>query len=185
MALPAPNTPVSSLTQAGFTVTFTSPDAGTVVTSRANVPVGWGTWNSPPAVESSTPPVLQDSPNLTCVTCTLNLGFSNPVTTFGLEMEQDPNNTAHTISATFLNGGATVGNITIPFAGGISTARLFAANATGADQFTSVKITIDGTDFAMAQLRFGGPITGIPEPGTVMLMLGGLAAIGFRKFRRS
>jgi hypothetical protein len=131
--------------------------------------------------------VLQDLVNLTCSTCTLNLAFSTAVKTFGLEMEPDPLATAHTISATFLNGAATVGTITIPFAGGNSSARLFSAT-TPDQQFTNVQLTIDGTDFAMAQLRFSAQAVSaatIPEPGTVLLMLGGLAAIGFRKFRRS
>jgi hypothetical protein len=187
--VPAPGTTVTSLTQSGFTVTLSSPDAGTQLTARANVPVGWATWNSPPAVESNTPPVIQDSPNLTCTTCTLNLAFSTALKTFGLEMEPDPLATPHTITANFFNGAVTVGSIAKTFPGGNGTASLFAAT-TPDQQFTNVQITIDGTDFAMAQLRFSAnAVSGvggnIPEPGTVFLMLGGLAAIGYRKLRRS
>ena len=123
---------------AGFTVSFSSPDLGNLVIARAAVPVGWATWNTPPAVETSTPRVLQDEPNLTCVLCTLNLSFSSAVTTFGLEMEPDPLPNPHTITATFLNGVNTVGTIPITFATGNSSARLFAASATGGDQRSTV-----------------------------------------------
>jgi hypothetical protein len=189
LSLPPAGTVVNALTNGTFTLTFTSPDAGTQVIARDAVPVGWSTWNSPPAVESSTPRVLQDLVNLTCTTCTLDLAFSSPVGTFGFEAEPDPLSIPHSITATFFNGAATLGSIPVAFPNGNGTARLFAATTSGSDQFTSVRITIDGTDFAMAQLRFGQQITlptgGIPEPGTVLLMLGGLAAIGYRKLRQS
>src|SRR5438132_11400720 len=152
------NTVNQPLTVGTFTVSFSSPDSGNLVISRAAVPVGWSTWNVPPAVESNTPRVLQDEVNLTCPLCTLLLSFNSPVQTFGFEAEPDPFGVAHTISATFLNGASTVGTITIPFSTGNSSARWFAATTTGSDQFTSVRVTIDGADFAFAQLRFGAQI---------------------------
>ena len=177
---------VGSLAAGPFTVSISSPDAGTQVIARAAVPVGWATWNTPPAVESSTPRVIQDEVNLTCATCTLNFAFSTPIQTFGFEAEPDPFPSGHSITAAFLNGASTVGTISIAFPSGASTARLFAA--TTDQQFTNVRVTVDGTDFAMAQFRAGATFiagAGVPEPGTVFLMLGGLAALGFCKLRRS
>lgn len=179
---------VSSMSATGFTVNFSSPDAGNLLVARAPVPVGFGTWNVPPFVETSTPRVLQDLVNLTCTTCTLNMTFSTPVKTFGFEAEPDPFGRAHTITATFLNGAATVGTIPFTFSTGNSSARLFAASTD--QQFTGVNVTIDGTDFALAQFRFGATAVDVagnpvPEPGTIALMLSGLAILGYRRFRKA
>ncbi|MDQ6663592.1 MAG: PEP-CTERM sorting domain-containing protein [Acidobacteriota bacterium] len=177
--------PVTSLSNGAETISFSSPDAGTQFVIQPPVPVGFQTWNSPPFVETSTPPIIQDKVSTSCSVCTMSLTFSTPVKTFGVELEPDPFPTTHTISAIFLNGGSTVGNIAKTFTSGNGTASLFAATTTD-QQFTSVNVTIDGTDFASAQYRYSAssiaPPPGVPEPGTILLMAGGLLAIGYRKF---
>lgn len=173
---------VNALSAGGLTITFSSPDSGNLLISRQNVPVGWGSWNSPPAVESSTPKVAQNEVNLTCALCTLTMSFSSPVKTFGFEAEPDPLPNAHTITATFFNGATTVGTISKTFSTGLGTASLFAAS-TPDQQFTSVNVTVDGTDFAIAQLRFSAQA--VPEPSAALLLLGGVGALALvRRLRK-
>ncbi len=178
---------VTSITGGGQTIAFSSPDPGTTILyAQPPVPVGFQTWNSPPFVETNTPRIIQDQVSTLCATCTLTLSFSTPVKTFGVELESDPLFNIHTLTETFFNGAATVGSITKTMNGNAS-ARLFAAT-TDDQQFTSVKIMIDGTDFALAQFRFSAqaiPAAGIPEPGTILLMACGLLAVGYGKRRQA
>ena len=169
---------VSTMSAGGETLTFSSPDAGNLLIARAAVPAGWASWNSPPFVESSTPRVLQDEVNPTCAVCTLNITLSTPAQTFGVEVEPDSFGVFHTITATFYNGATIVGSIPVTFATGNSSARLLAA--TTDTQFTNIQLTIDGTDFATAQFRFGPAL--IPEPNTLCLALAALAVLGLRRF---
>jgi hypothetical protein len=126
--------------------------------------------------------VIQDEVSDTCTTCTLTLAFSSAIKTFGFEAEPDPFPSTHTINATFLNGASTVGTISRTFATGNMAARLFGATTTD-QQFTSVVITIDGTDFALAQFRYSAQA--VPEPGSMLLLAAGLGSLAFiRKFRR-
>jgi hypothetical protein len=166
----------------GTTVTFIN-DANLTINFDAMRDVhtvpngGWASWSSPPFSESATPRVLtafQYDPNAT----TLTLTFSHPLTTFGAEAEPDPF-AIHPITADFFNGGVSVGMISLNVDGN-GGARLFAASATGGDQFTSVVFTSDA-DFALAQFRY----VLVPEPSTwAMMSLGAIMLVGFMRFRR-
>lgn len=166
----------------GTTVTFIN-DANLTISFDAMRDVhtvpggGWATWSSPPFSESSTPRVLtafQYDPTAT----TLTLTFNHPLSTFGAEAEPDPFS-IHPITASFYNGGGLVGSISLNVDGN-SGARLFAAHATGADQFTRVVFTSDA-DFALAQFRY----VLVPEPSTwAMMSLGAIMLIGLVHFRR-
>jgi hypothetical protein len=138
---------------------------------------GWASWSSPPFSESSTPRVLsafQYDPTAT----TLTLTFSQPLSTFGAEAEPDPF-AVHPITANFFNGGVSVGMISLNVDGNAG-ARLFAASATGGDQFTSVVFTSD-VDFALAQFRY----VLVPEPSTwAMISLGAIMLVGLMRCRR-
>ncbi|MDQ6699259.1 MAG: PEP-CTERM sorting domain-containing protein [Acidobacteriota bacterium] len=177
-------TTVTTLSGSGQTLTFSSPDPGTLLFIQPPVPVGFATYNFPPFVETHTPPIIQDQVSTTCGICTLNIAFATPVKTFGVELEPDPLTNVHTITETFLNGATTVGTISKSLNGN-SSAMLF-AGTTPDQQFTSVSITIDGTDFALAQPRFSTAAViaaAVPEPGTTLLLTFGLIAIGYRKFK--
>lgn len=136
-------TAVPSLTAGGETVTFT---ASPTLTAHTVPNGGWATWNSPPLTESATPRVLT---NYSSTTVTLT--FSAPIGVFGCEVEPDPFS-AHTITATYMNGISTIGSVSRSVNG--SAGALLAA-ASSAQPITSVVITSD-VDFAMAQLRFAG-----------------------------
>src|SRR5215831_5068271 len=91
---------VSSLSDGTLGISFSSDLAA------ATVPDTWTSWGSPPDTETATPRVLWTQGETS-----LTLTFDNPVGIFGLEAE--PNTTGPaSITATFLNGGATVGEIT-------------------------------------------------------------------------
>lgn len=177
-------TMVSMLSGSGQTITFSSPDPGTKLFIQPPVPVGFATYNFPPFVETHTPPIIQDQVSLTCATCTLTLSFATPVKTFGVELEPDPLANVHMLTETFFNGAAVVGSITKSL-NGTASAQLF-AGTTPDQQFTSVNITIDGTDFALAQPRFSTQsIASIPEPGTILLVACGLVTLGYRNRNRA
>jgi hypothetical protein len=126
------------------------------------VPDSWATWNDPPAVESSTPRVLFANNG-----STLDLTFPEPFLTFGFEAE--PETTAvQNITATFFRQGTTLGTISYQVDGD-GGAVLFAASTNVG--FTSVSISTDDIGFGMAQLR-----ASVPEPRSLLLMLGAIAA---------
>jgi hypothetical protein len=97
MQIPIPDAAYTSsttlipITGPDFDTTLTLSDANLTVTfstlmEKFTVPTTWGAWNSPPAVESSTPRVL--SPFDFTIT-TVTLLFSQPLSVFGLEAEPD------------------------------------------------------------------------------------------------
>jgi hypothetical protein len=195
--IPQPNAAYTSsttllpITAPDFTNLNTLSDANLTVTFSATmetftVPTTWGTWNTPPAVETSTPRVLSpfDFANVTSVT----LSFSSPLSTFGLEAQPDATSQgAFPVTATFFNGATTLGSINRSLDG--VTAALFAASST--TPITSVRLTIGGnatdpagTDPGIAQLRYALATQAIPEPATAFVFAGGLALlIGLRRFR--
>jgi hypothetical protein len=144
---------LTSLSSGAQTVTFSSTlDVRTVPGG------GWATWASPPNTESATPRVVAalGAPTLTLI-------LAQPASTFGFEIE--PNDTGvFTITATFRNGGSTLGTITQGIQGNAG-ARLIAASST--TPITSVVISApSGGGFALAQIRFGSPtVNTVPALG--------------------
>jgi len=102
MTIPGANfSTTDTLTDGTQTLSFSSTEQVRTVPGG-----GWATWNSPPAVESSTPKVLAIITGLTTMTITLSV----PQAIFGFELE--PNNGTQTMTATFFNGSTVLGSIT-------------------------------------------------------------------------
>lgn len=165
-------TDLTSISDMSLAITFSA------IREVHSVPSGgWASWSSPPFSEDPFPRVLTANdydPTATILTLT----FSQPIITFGAELEPDPFE-VHNISADFFNGNVLVGTISIDVDGN-GGARLFAANATGGDVFTSVTFTSDA-DFALAQFRYNL----VPEPSTwAMMGLGAVMLLGFVRSRR-
>jgi hypothetical protein len=157
-------TPVASITDGIETISFS--DELTIL----SVPTTWGTWNTPPFSESSTPGVLAAS-FLSSVTLT----FSVPQSIFGFEAEPDGGNNVITLD--FFNGATNIGSISrsiSSFGGSL----LLAGEL---DQPITSAVISSNSDFAIAQIRYG---TEAPEPGSVLLVLSGVAAAACRKRRQ-
>ena len=139
-----------------------------------SVPTSWSTWNTPPAVDSSTPDVLW-----TGGSSTLTLTISGTHNVVGFELEPDFSNDS--VTATFYDGASVIDalNQTVDWNGG---ALLFALQDTSGD-ITSVVITDNtgGDSFAIAQVSAGN-VT--PEPGTLSLLGLGMLALAKRAYRR-
>jgi hypothetical protein len=168
----------NSLFDSNLTVTFSTE------MEKFSVPVTWGAWNTPPAVENSTPNVL--SPSDITVT-TITLLFSQGLSTFGLEAEPDATSQgAFPVSLDFYNGAALLGTVSNTIDG--SSAALFAGSST--TPITRVVLTISGnsadpagTDPGIAQVRYALAATPTPEPGTLMIGAIGLALLMARRSR--
>src|SRR5262249_37830672 len=146
----------SSVTDGTETITFSS------LMAAVTVPNGGGTnWGSPPNTESATPRAL-----FSRTAQSVTLSFSQPISTFGVEMEQNKFDT-DTIIADFFNGATLVGSVSrvinTPGAGNVAGAdpsqgaRLFAGSSSSASQtFTSVVLHTENDDggFAIAQIRY-------------------------------
>jgi hypothetical protein len=140
---------------------------------KLTVPSGWETWGSPPATESSTPPVLYSSQ------FGLTLSLSIPSSIFGFELEPNAFKVA-TFTVDFYDGSIVVGTLSQAI-NGSAGALLYAASDIS---FSEVVITHNTSDssptgeFAIAQVRYN------PVPGSLPV-LGAAAAFGFsRKLRK-
>jgi len=102
----------------------------------------------------------------------LNINFSQPLQTFGAEIEIERWNATSPITATFYNGITPVGSITQTI-GGIQGARLFAAH-TDTAFFDRVVISDPSSPsgFGIGQFRYAV----VPEPSVVCLIA--LGAVG-------
>ena len=161
---------LSSVTDGTQTVGF-----GTTVSKRT-VPINWGTWGSPPATETSTPPLLYSDGQTS-----LTLSLSNPSNIFGFELEPDPFGVQN-FTVEFYDSAATrLGTLGLSPNG--NAGALLSAASDG-NLFSQVVIKSDsGVDFAIAQLRYGKG-TPPPVPGPLPLF-GAAAAFGFsRKLRK-
>ncbi len=127
----------------------------------------WATWSLPPESETSTPRTLQTAYSVDFV-------FSTPLLIFGFEAEPNPFG-PYDLTATFYNGADVVGTITRTVDGNAG-ARLFAAQ-TADLMFTSVNAT-SSVDFAQAQFRYAAAV---PEPGTWLLLAGGVGLLMWRR----
>lgn len=143
--------------------------------TKTTVGVDWATWNSPPAVESSTPEVLFQT-----TTNTATLTLSVPSTTFGFELQGEEAVVSQFYVA-FMEGASLVGFVDLAV-NGVSGALLFAGSTT-TSPFTSVIITntsLDANGFAIANLRY----TAVPEPASIAMAAQAIAAIGFYGWRK-
>ena len=161
-------TSLTSVTDGTQTVSF----SGTV--QKRQVGSSWLTWGSPPATESSTPPVLFYTGD------SLTLSLSSPSSIFGFELE--PNIFSQfSYTASYYSGASLLGSINRS-PDGSAGALLYAASTS---DITRVEISATGTSsqgFAIAQLRYGAGTTSVPGP---LPILGVAAAFGFsRKLRK-
>lgn len=142
--------------------------------SERQVPNGWATWNSPPAVESSTPNVLFASGS---PTFTLTVGGSN--NTVGFELEPDAFQLENVAVSFFNQHGILINTLTLSPSGSAG-ALLFALQDTtpGATIGSVVINDLAGDDFAFGQLRAGSinAASPVPEPSSLMLLGTGMAA---------
>lgn len=128
----------------------------TSMNKRGPVPTGWSTWSSPPWSESPNPHVLYSNG-----ATSLNMTLSEPVTTFGFELEPNPfSSENYDVDFILMSGSDTIGTISMAVSGS-SGARLFAASVTNG---SFDKVVINGTaDFAIGQVRYAVMISEKPE----------------------
>jgi hypothetical protein len=163
---------VGSIHDASLQVSFSS------AMERLTAGDTWGTWNSPPATESSLPPVLYSSG-----VADLSMTLTAPVNVFGFELEPDLGE-VEPVTVTFFGTGS-------PFAltldpNGNSGALLFAVSSE--TPITSVSVDDGlGDDFAIANVRYAQNPLVVPAPEPPMLpilaVLGGLIVRQRRKKR--
>lgn len=162
-------TGITSVTDGTQTVSFD------VEMTKTTVGVDWSTWNSPPAVETSTPDVLYQSTSDILV---MTLGL--PSTTFGFELQGNELIESQFYVA-FMDGVNLVGFVDLAVDGD-GGALLFAATSLSSP-FTSVVISntsLNSNGFAIANLRY----TAVPEPASVAMVAQAIAAVGFYGWRK-
>ena len=180
--------PTSAYTSSTTLVGFTDPDYTLVgalfsgqqvliyndLLEERTVPVNWGHWGQPPAVENATPRV-----GYTNGSSSLQIGFAQPVSTFGFELE--PNDGSRVpVTAQFFSGSSLAGVVTLS-PNSNAGALLFAASSFS-NPFTGIVITDQsGGDFAIANQRYS-LVT--PEPSTLGLLLLPAALCIVAKLRR-
>jgi hypothetical protein len=148
---------VSSLSSGGLKVSFDTPLVA------LTTPSTWGSWGSPPDVESSTPRVLW-----TNGVTSLSMSLSDPIGLFGFEAQPNTQGVSSML-ASFFFGATLIGEIPLDVDGN-GGARLFAASST--DFFDTVVLS-STDDFAIAQVR----IASVPEPGPLVHVIG-LGVVG-------
>jgi hypothetical protein len=171
-AVPNSGPPIQSLTTNGLTITLSAP------MTPGQAGPGHFTWGNPPFVEDTAPAVLYSQQQSTRV-----LTFSEPLLTFGLEMQ--PNLTVFfpaTLTVDFFSGSTDVERLQI----GVRqfSARLFAVTDPLADTpFTRVQITSPSSTFGFFIADIRAEVA--PEPATLGLVgLGMLGVIGYGWRRR-
>lgn len=168
---------ISSVTGPDLTISFTSTLAGVQSAD-------WGNWATP-----TTPDVLWTS--LFATSVTLDLSASSTVTTFGFEAEPRTFD-LHDIRAEFFNGATSLGSITLKIDGDggsrllAATLDNFGADLGNTDKFTRVVISSD-IDFAFGRIRYAATSNQVPEPGTIVMLIGaaGVAIPVFARRRRA
>jgi len=169
--IPDGTTGIASVTDGTQTVSFDQS------LEKGTVGAGWATWNSPPAVESSTPPVL-----FRVSTNSLTLSLSVLSTTFGFELQGNNDTVSSQFLVTFLDNALNpVGNVNL-LVNGNAGALLFAASTT-TSPFSRVTIdntSLDADGFAIANLRY----TAVPEPASIAMVAQAIVAVGFYGWRK-
>jgi hypothetical protein len=168
--IPDNTTEIFSVTDGTQTVSF---DVGV---AKYTVGIGWDTWNSPPAVETSTPEVL-----VRALGNSLTMSLDVLSTTFGFEL-QGVEYINSQFLVTFLDAGLnSVGSVNLSV-NGDGGALLFAGSTT-TSPFSRVVINNTSEDaggFAIANLRY----TAVPEPASVAMIAQAIAAVGFYGWRK-
>jgi len=165
-------TTLNAVTDGFQTMSFSSAMA------KAEVPLNWGSWGSPPDTESSTPAVLFQT-----TTNSLTIQLSVPSTVFGLELEGN-SLTVNPFQVSFFQGATLVGTVTRSVNGN-GGALLFAGSTTNQPFTSAVIVNTDGLSngFALAQLRYS--VAAVPEPASIAMMAQAIGAVAFLGWRRS
>ncbi len=161
---------VLGLADARLSLSFSTLSVITPPLAAETVGTSWSTWSSPPYAESATPRLLYYSDSYIS-TKSLGITFSQPLQTFGAEIEMASYYATGAVTMTFYDGTSPVGAISQTI-GGAYGARLFAAEITGA-QFDSVVVSAPTatSGFGIGQFRYEV----VPEPAG--LPLAGVGAV--------
>jgi hypothetical protein len=138
----------------------------------------FATWSSPPYSESSSPGQVLYYRGMNIPGRSLYISFTEPLQTFGAEIQVESWNVTSPITATFYDGATQVGSISQTI-GGVAGARLFAAH-TDTAQFDKVVIydPSSPTGFGIGQFRYAV----VPEPSVMYVAV--LAILGLFCSRR-